>query len=84
MACSEQQGCNRIFEAYGCSCGLIRLQLPLHTAAASASYGCSLHHVRLQARDCDALCHVVRAFVDDETIHVEGRVDPAADIEVRQ
>lgn len=34
------------------------------------------------ARDCDALCHVVRAFEDTDTIHVEGRVDPAEDIEV--
>ena len=34
------------------------------------------------ARDCDALCHCVRTFEDPETIHVDGRVDPAADAEV--
>ena len=34
------------------------------------------------ARDCDALCHVVRAFEDPDTIHVEGRVDPAEDVEL--
>ena len=34
------------------------------------------------ARDCDALCHVVRAFEDDDTIHVEGRVDPAVDVQL--
>ena len=34
------------------------------------------------ARECDALCHVVRIFEDPDTIHVEGRVDPAADAEV--
>ena len=34
------------------------------------------------ARDCDAICHVVRIFEDPDTIHVEGRVDPAADAEV--
>lgn len=34
------------------------------------------------ARECDALCHVVRTFEDVDTIHVEGRVDPVADAEV--
>ena len=34
------------------------------------------------ARDCDALCHVVRAFEDPDTIHVEGRVDPTEDVEL--
>ena len=28
------------------------------------------------------MCHVVRAFEDEDTIHVEGRVDPAEDVEV--
>jgi GTP-binding protein YchF len=32
-------------------------------------------------RDCDAIAHVVRCFVDDNVVHVDGRVDPAADIE---
>jgi GTP-binding protein YchF len=34
------------------------------------------------ARECDALCHVVRTFEDPDTIHVDGRVDPVADAEV--
>ncbi|GAB3245451.1 redox-regulated ATPase YchF [Kineosporia babensis] len=33
-------------------------------------------------READAICQVVRAFVDDDVIHVAGRVDPADDIEV--
>jgi len=32
-------------------------------------------------RETDAICQVVRAFSDDDVIHVEGRVDPAGDIE---
>jgi GTP-binding protein YchF len=31
-------------------------------------------------RECDAICEVVRAFADDDVIHVEGRIDPASDI----
>ena len=33
-------------------------------------------------RECDAVCHVVRAFESPDTIHVEGRVDPADDVEL--
>lgn len=33
-------------------------------------------------RECDAICQVVRAFADDDVIHVDGRVDPRSDIEV--
>jgi GTP-binding protein YchF len=33
-------------------------------------------------RMVDAICHVVRCFEDDNVVHVEGKVDPAADIEV--
>ncbi len=33
-------------------------------------------------RDADAICQVVRAFADDNVIHVDGRVDPSADIQV--
>lgn len=33
-------------------------------------------------RDCDAICQVVRVFVDDDVTHVTGRVDPQSDIEV--
>ncbi len=32
-------------------------------------------------RDVDAIAHVVRCFEDDNIVHVDGRVDPAADIE---
>ncbi|MFD6399458.1 redox-regulated ATPase YchF [Nocardia sp. NPDC060249] len=33
-------------------------------------------------READAICQVVRVFADDDVIHVDGRVDAAADIEV--
>ena len=33
-------------------------------------------------RECDAIAHVVRAFVDDDVIHVSDRVDPRDDIEI--
>lgn len=32
-------------------------------------------------RESDAICQVVRVFVDDDVIHVDGRVDPLGDIE---
>ncbi len=32
-------------------------------------------------READAICQVVRAFADDDVIHVSGRVDPADDID---
>ncbi|HEY8925015.1 MAG TPA: redox-regulated ATPase YchF [Polyangia bacterium] len=31
-------------------------------------------------RETDAIAHVVRCFEDDNIIHVEGRIDPAADV----
>ena len=33
-------------------------------------------------READAICQVVRAFSNDDVIHVDGRVDPASDISV--
>ncbi|MBP3088929.1 redox-regulated ATPase YchF [Corynebacterium sp. sy017] len=33
-------------------------------------------------READAICQVVRAFADDDVIHVDGKVEPSADIEV--
>lgn len=33
-------------------------------------------------RDVDAICQVVRCFDDSNIIHVEGRIDPIADIEI--
>jgi GTP-binding protein YchF len=33
-------------------------------------------------RETDAIAHVVRCFEDDDVVHVEGHVDPAADIAV--
>ncbi|GAA3015442.1 redox-regulated ATPase YchF [Tetragenococcus solitarius] len=32
-------------------------------------------------RQVDAICHVVRCFDDENVTHVEGRIDPLADIE---
>ena len=31
-------------------------------------------------RESDAICQVLRAFTDDDVVHVEGRVDPAEDM----
>lgn len=33
-------------------------------------------------RECDAICHVVRAFADDSVVHVSERVNPKDDIEI--
>jgi GTP-binding protein YchF len=33
-------------------------------------------------RDVDAIAHVVRCFESEDVVHVDGRVDPIADIEV--
>jgi len=33
-------------------------------------------------RETDAICHVVRCFENDDVVHVAGRIDPLADIEV--
>ena len=33
-------------------------------------------------RETDAIAHVVRCFVNDDIVHVSGKVDPIADIEV--
>ncbi len=33
-------------------------------------------------RDLDAVVHVVRCFAKDDVVHVDGRIDPKADIEV--
>ncbi len=33
-------------------------------------------------RETDAICHVVRCFENDDVVHVTGRIDPLADIEV--
>ena len=32
-------------------------------------------------RECDAICEVVRDFVDDNIVHVNGKIDPADDKE---
>ncbi|MDR6939903.1 redox-regulated ATPase YchF [Arcanobacterium hippocoleae] len=32
-------------------------------------------------READAICQVTRAFADPDVVHVDGKVDPAADIE---
>lgn len=33
-------------------------------------------------READAICQVVRAFADDNVIHVDGRVDPKSDMSI--
>lgn len=33
-------------------------------------------------RECDAILHVVRCFVDDDVIHVEGNADPVRDAQI--
>ena len=33
-------------------------------------------------RETDAICQVIRVFNDTDVIHVEGRVDPASDMEI--
>jgi len=33
-------------------------------------------------REVDAIAHVVRCFIDENVIHVSGKVDPASDIEI--
>src|ERR1035438_9450098 len=32
-------------------------------------------------READAICQVIRVFVDDDVVHVEGKVSPKDDIE---
>jgi GTP-binding protein YchF len=47
-----------------------------------ASQGEGLGNQFLAAiRETDAICQVVRAFHDDDVVHVDARVDPAGDIE---
>ena len=49
-------------------------------AGASAGEGLGnkfLSHIR----ETDAIAHVVRCFADDNVVHVDGKVDPASDIE---
>ena len=33
-------------------------------------------------RETDAICQVIRVFRDSDVVHVEGRVDPASDLEI--
>lgn len=48
-----------------------------------ASQGAGLGNQFLtNIRETDAIVHVVRCFENDDVIHVSGRVDPIADIEV--
>jgi ribosome-binding ATPase YchF (GTP1/OBG family) len=50
---------------------------------AGASKGEGLGNKFLQhIREVDAIAHVVRCFVNDDIIHVAGKIDPAGDIEV--
>ncbi len=48
-----------------------------------ASQGEGLGNQFLAAiRETDAVCQVVRAFHDEDVVHVDARVDPGADIEI--
>ena len=33
-------------------------------------------------RECDLIVHVVRTYIDDDVVHVDGSVDPVRDAEV--
>ena len=33
-------------------------------------------------RECDIIIHVVRSYIDDDVIHVDGKIDPISDSEV--
>lgn len=33
-------------------------------------------------RECDLIIHVVRSYIDEDVVHVDGKVDPVADAEV--
>src|ERR1700712_3003124 len=33
-------------------------------------------------RDCDAIAYVARCFIDTDITHVEGRIDPLADLDI--
>ncbi len=49
---------------------------------AGASQGAGLGNKFLaNIREADAICQVVRVFADGDVVHVDGRVDPLADIE---
>lgn len=48
-----------------------------------ASQGAGLGNKFLtNIRMTDAIVHVVRCFVDDDIIHVDGNVDPMRDVEI--
>ncbi len=48
-----------------------------------ASVGAGLGNQFLaNIRETDAICQVIRVFNDSDVIHVEGRVDPASDMEI--
>ncbi len=48
-----------------------------------ASVGAGLGNQFLaNIRETDAICQVIRVFNDSDVVHVEGRVDPASDMEI--
>src|SRR5262252_4704744 len=51
---------------------LVALYQPKSVVAATVNF--------VNIRETDAIAHVVRCFEDDNVIHVEGRVDPIADV----
>jgi ribosome-binding ATPase YchF (GTP1/OBG family) len=66
--------------------------LPIHTQmefvdiagiVKGASEGAGLGNKFLSnIRSTDAIVHVVRCFVNDDIIHVDGTVDPMRDVEI--
>lgn len=33
-------------------------------------------------RECDVICHLIRNYIDDDVIHIEGEVNPVSDAEI--
>jgi ribosome-binding ATPase len=68
------------------NCILIHYQIEFVDIAGivkGASEGAGLgNKFLMNIRMTDAIVHVVRCFVDDDIIHVDGNVDPLRDVEV--
>ena len=56
------------------------LTLPASSAGASEGEGLG-NQFLANIREADAICQVTRAFSDPDVTHVDGKVDPASDIE---
>ena len=74
----------RLADIYGSKDILPAMVTVVHTAGIvkGASEGEGLGNKFLAAiRESDAICQVVRVFEDPDVIHVDGRIEPAGDIE---